>query len=328
MDIVVSGMRPTGKLHIGHFFGALKNWVSLQKKYSCYYFIADLHALTTNFEHPENIKEMRREMVIDWLSVGIDIDKSVVFVQSQNIYHSELFMFLSMVTPVSWLERCPSYKELKSEFEKQGQDISNLGFLGYPVLMTGDIIMYDAKYVPVGIDQLPHIEISREIVRRFNSIYNRALFVEPEALITDVPKLPGLDGRKMSKSYNNTILLSEELKSVETKILRMKTDTTRKRRTDKGNPDICPVFDYHKVFSTDDEKKEVVYGCRSAKIGCVDCKKILIKHMLEFLAPIQEKRAEYEKKIDDIDDLLKDSQNKANKMAEHKMELVKGTLKL
>ena len=328
MDIVVSGMRPTGKLHIGHFFGALKNWESLQKKYSCYYFIADLHALTTNFEHPENIKEMRREMVIDWLSVGIDIDKSVVFVQSQNIYHSELFMFLSMVTPVSWLERCPSYKELKSEFEKQGQDISNLGFLGYPVLMTGDIIMYDAKYVPVGIDQLPHIEISREIVRRFNSIYNRALFVEPEALITDVPKLPGLDGRKMSKSYNNTILLSEELKSVETKILRMKTDTTRKRRTDKGNPDICPVFDYHKVFSTDDEKKEVVYGCRSAKIGCVDCKKILIKHMLEFLAPIQEKRAEYEKKIDDIDDLLKDSQNKANKMAEHKMELVKGTLKL
>jgi len=328
MDIVVSGMRPTGKLHIGHFFGALKNWVSLQKKYSCYYFIADLHALTTNFEHPENIKEMRREMVIDWLSVGIDIDKSVVFVQSQNIYHSELFMFLSMVTPVSWLERCPSYKELKSEFEKQGQDISNLGFLGYPVLMTGDIIMYDAKYVPVGIDQLPHIEISREIVRRFNSIYNRALFIEPEALITDVPKLPGLDGRKMSKSYNNTILLSEEFKSVETKILRMKTDTNRKRRTDKGNPDICPVFDYHKVFSTDDEKKEVVYGCRNAKIGCIDCKKILIKHMLEFLAPIQEKRAEYEKKIDDIDDLLKDSQNKANKMAERKMELVKGTLKL
>ena len=328
MDIVVSGMRPTGKLHVGHFFGALKNWVSLQKKYSCYYFIADLHALTTNFEHPENIKEMRREMVIDWLSVGVDIDKSVVFVQSQNIYHSELFMFLSMVTPVSWLERCPSYKELKSEFEKQGQDISNLGFLGYPVLMTGDIIMYDAKYVPVGIDQLPHIEISREIVRRFNSIYNRALFIEPEALITDVPKLPGLDGRKMSKSYNNTILLSEEFKSVETKILRMKTDTNRKRRTDKGNPDICPVFDYHKVFSTDDEKKEVVYGCRNAKIGCIDCKKILIKHMLEFLAPIQEKRAEYEKKIDDIDDLLKDSQNKANKMAEHKMELVKGTLKL
>ena len=328
MDIVVSGMRPTGKLHVGHFFGALKNWVSLQKKYSCYYFIADLHALTTNFEHPENIKEMRREMVIDWLSVGVDIDKSVVFVQSQNIYHSELFMFLSMVTPVSWLERCPSYKELKSEFEKQGQDISNLGFLGYPVLMTGDIIMYDAKYVPVGIDQLPHIEISREIVRRFNSIYNRALFIEPEALITDVPKLPGLDGRKMSKSYNNTILLSEEFKSVETKILRMKTDTNRKRRTDKGNPDICPVFDYHKVFSTDDEKKEVVYGCRNAKIGCIDCKKILIKHMLEFLAPIQEKRAEYEKKIDDIDDLLKDSQNKANKMAERKMELVKGTLKL
>lgn len=326
MERVLSGMRPTGKLHIGHYFGALKNWVRLQEKYECFYFIADWHALTTNYENPEDIVALRKDMILDWLSVGIDINKSTLFVQSRNIAHSELFLFLSMITPVSWLERCPTYKEIRQEVKDK--DLSNLGFLSYPVLQTADIIIYNAKYVPVGVDQLPHLEISREIVRRFHYLYNSELFVEPEGLLTEVPRLLGTDGRKMSKSYGNAILLSEDFSSVEKKIKVMKTDTNRKLRTDKGNPDICPVFDYHKVFSSDDEKSYIIDGCKNAGIGCIDCKKILIKNMLEFLEPIHKKREDFEKCIDDVDEFLRKSQTYANAEAEVTVEKVRKILRI
>lgn len=326
MDRVLSGMRPTGKLHIGHYFGALKNWVELQDKYDCFYFIADWHALTTNYENPEDIIALRKEMILDWLSVGIDIKKSTLFVQSKNIYHAELFLLLSMITPVSWLERCPTYKEIRNEIKDK--DLSNLGFLSYPVLQTADIIIYNAKYVPVGVDQLPHLEISREIVRRFHYLYNSDLFVEPEGLLTNVPKLLGTDGRKMSKSYGNAIMLSEDPKSVEKKIKTMMTDTNRKLRSDPGNPEVCPVFDYHKVFSDEEERSFVTDGCKNATIGCIDCKKVLIKNILSFLEPIQAKRAEYEKIIDDLDEFLSKTQQKANDVAAGTVKKVREVLRI
>jgi tryptophanyl-tRNA synthetase len=326
MDRVLSGMRPTGKLHIGHYFGALKNWVELQDKYDCFYFIADWHALTTNYENPEDIIALRKEMILDWLSVGIDIKKSTLFVQSKNIYHAELFLLLSMITPVSWLERCPTYKEIRNEIKDK--DLSNLGFLSYPVLQTADIIIYNAKYVPVGVDQLPHLEISREIVRRFHYLYNGDLFVEPEGLLTNVPKLLGTDGRKMSKSYGNAIMLSEDPKSVEKKIKTMMTDTNRKLRSDPGNPEVCPVFDYHKVFSDEEERSFVTDGCKNATIGCIDCKKVLIKNILSFLEPIQAKRAEYEKIIDDLDEFLSKTQQKANDVAAGTVKKVRKVLRI
>lgn len=326
MDRVLSGMRPTGKLHIGHYFGALKNWVELQDKYDCFYFIADWHALTTNYENPEDIIALRKEMILDWLSVGIDIKKSTLFVQSKNIYHAELFLLLSMITPVSWLERCPTYKEIRNEIKDK--DLSNLGFLSYPVLQTADIIIYNAKYVPVGVDQLPHLEISREIVRRFHYLYNSDLFVEPEGLLTNVPKLLGTDGRKMSKSYGNAIMLSEDPKSVEKKIKTMMTDTNRKLRSDPGNPEVCPVFDYHKVFSDEEERSFVTDGCKNATIGCIDCKKVLIKNILSFLEPIQAKRAEYEKIIDDLDEFLSKTQQKANDVAAGTVKKVRKVLRI
>lgn len=326
MQRVLSGMRPTGKLHIGHYFGALKNWVKLQDSYDCFYFIADWHALTTNYEKPEDIVSLRREMLIDWLSVGIDINRSTLFVQSKNIYHAELFLLLSMITPVSWLERCPTYKEMREEIKDK--DLSNLGFLGYPVLQTADIIIYNAKYVPVGVDQLPHLEISREIVRRFHYLYNSAIFVEPEGLLTEVPKLLGTDGRKMSKSYGNAILLSEDFSIIEKKIKTMKTDTNRKLRTDKGDPEICPVFDYHKVFSSKEEMEYIYEGCTTAKIGCIDCKKILIKNIFNFLEPIQKRRKQFEKLIDNPDDFLEKTQNRANEIAEGTVVKVRRILRI
>jgi tryptophanyl-tRNA synthetase len=329
MDIVVSGMRPTGRLHIGHYFGAIRNWVKLQEQYRCYFFVADWHALTTHFEDTSHIKEYSREMVLDWIASGIDLEKSVIFVQSLNPYHSELFLLLSMITPVSWLERCPTYKEVKQEMFKEGKDLSNYGFLGYPVLMTADIILYDAKYVPVGIDQLPHIELSREVVRRFNFYFGENLFLEPEAYITESPKIPGTDGRKMSKSYNNAIWLHDDLKVVEKKILTMVTDTNRKRKIDTGDPDKCPVFDYHKVFSTDEEKTFIVEGCTTAKIGCIDCKKILLRHLIEFLNTFHAKRLIISEKYNnkDLYEILDHAQNKAIEKAYNKINTIREALK-
>ncbi|MCD8553314.1 tryptophan--tRNA ligase [Seleniivibrio sp.] len=326
MEKVLSGMRPTGRLHIGHYYGALKNWLDLQEKHDCFYFVADWHALTTNYENPEDIIENRRQLVFDWLSVGIDPNKCTMFVQSHNIYHAELSLLLSMLTPVSWLERCPTYKEIKQE--QTNKDLSNLGFLSYPVLMTADIIMYNATYVPVGEDQLPHIEISREIIRRFHHLYSCEVFTEPKGVLTEVPRLPGLDGRKMSKSYGNAIMLSEDLKEVESKIKKMVTDTNRQRLKDPGNPDVCPVFDYHKVFSTEEEREYIVKGCTSAGIGCMECKMMLYKHMQELLEPIQERRRKFENEIKDINEFLKPMQDKANEEAACMMEKVRKALKI
>jgi len=326
MDKVLSGMRPTGRLHIGHYFGALKNWIKLQDTYECYYFVADWHALTTNYEDPEDIIENRKQLVLDWLSVGLDPEKCTMFVQSHNIYHAELTLLLSMITPVSWLERCPTYKEIKQE--QTNKDLSNLGFLSYPVIQTADIIMYGAKHVPVGEDQMAHIEISREIVRRFHHLYKCDIFTEPKGLLTEVPRLPGLDGRKMSKSYGNAIMLSEDLNEVEKKLKKMKTDTNRQRLTDIGNPELCPVFDYHKVFSTEEERKEITAGCTTASIGCMDCKMILKKHMFELLEPIQERRRKFESEITDIDEFLKPMQAKAVAEAASMMDKVRKALKI
>ncbi|TCK60794.1 tryptophan--tRNA ligase [Seleniivibrio woodruffii] len=326
MEKVLSGMRPTGRLHIGHYYGALKNWLELQEKHDCFYFVADWHALTTNYEDPEDIIENRRQLILDWLSVGIDPNKCTMFVQSHNIYHAELSLLLSMLTPVSWLERCPTYKEIKQE--QTNKDLSNLGFLSYPVLMTADIIMYNATYVPVGEDQLPHIEISREIIRRFHHLYSCEVFTEPKGVLTEVPRLPGLDGRKMSKSYGNAIMLSEDLKEVESKVKKMVTDTNRQRLKDPGNPEVCPVFDYHKVFSTEEEREYITKGCTSAGIGCMECKMILFKHMQALLEPIQERRRKFEAEITDINEFIKPMQDKANAEAACMMEKVRKALKI
>ncbi|MDY6821563.1 MAG: tryptophan--tRNA ligase [Deferribacterota bacterium] len=329
MSIVLSGMRPTGRLHIGHYFGAIQNWVYLQDKYECYYFVADWHALTTNYEDTSNIKKYSREMVIDFFASGLSLDKSNIFIQSKNPYHAELFLILSMITPISWLERCPTYKEMKSELGKVGKQLSNFGFLGYPVLMASDILLYNAEYVPVGIDQQAHLELTRETARHFNNIFEDDVFNLPQPLITKNPKLPGIDGRKMSKSYNNAIWLDEDLDSVKKKILTMKTDTNRKRRTDPGNPFICPVFDYHRVFSTEEEKNLIIDGCKNAKIGCIDCKKILLKHLLEFLSDFQEKRRVISNNYRDfdLDDIISKGQEKACDRARKMIDIVRKVIK-
>jgi len=301
METVVSGARPTGRLHLGHLHGALTNWLRLQQDYRCYFFVADWHALTTDYASPQGIQQSTREMVMDWLSVGLDPKRCVLFCQSKVKEHAELHLLLSMITPVPWLERNPTYKEQIREIE--GKDLSTYGFLGYPVLQAADIIMYKARKVPVGADQAPHVELTREIVRRFNQFYG-AIFPEPEVLLTETQRLPGLDGRKMSKSYNNAVFLSDSAKEVDQKLSRMMTDPARVRRQDPGEPEKCPAFQLHKIYCTPDEVDYVSKGCRTAGIGCLECKKVMIKHVVAELAPIQEKRAGFEKRPADVDDIL------------------------
>jgi tryptophanyl-tRNA synthetase len=301
MDTIVSGMRPTGRLHLGHLHGALQNWLRLQENYRCFFFVADWHALTTDYASPQGIKQSITEMVTDWLSVGLDPNRSTIFRQSHVKEHGELHLLYSMITPVPWLERNPTYKEQIKELV--GKDLSTYGFLGYPVLQAADITIYKANKVPVGVDQAPHVELTREIVRRFNQIY-RPIFPEPEVLLTEAQKVPGLDGRKMSKSYNNAVFLSDNPKEIDQKLSRMMTDPARVRRTDPGEPEKCPAFQLHKIYSTEDEITEVSAGCRSASIGCLDCKKVMIRHVIEDLGPFREKRAQYEKDPDQVDALL------------------------
>jgi len=289
MQRVLSGMQASGKLHIGHLVGVLQNWVRLQDKYECFYFVADWHALTTGYAHPEGIKGSTEDIFTNYLAAGLDPERCTMFLQSRVLEHSELHLLLSMVTPLGWLERVPTYKEKKEQLSDR--DLSMYGFLGYPVLQSADILVYRADFVPVGHDQLPHLEITREIARRFNHLYGEA-FPEPEALLTEYPKVTGTDGRKMSKSYDNAIYLSDTPEEAEQKLRTMKTDPARMRRTDKGDPEKSPVFDLHKVFSTKDEQAEVAEGCRTAGIGCIDCKKILIKNIFALLEPIWEKRAQ------------------------------------
>jgi tryptophanyl-tRNA synthetase len=286
VETIVSGTRPTGRLHLGHLHGALKNWIRLQDKYRCFFFVADWHALTTDYVSPQGIRGNTLEMVIDWLGIGLDPDRCVIFRQSSIKEHAELHLLLSMITPVPWLERNPTYKEQMNEMV--GKDLSTYGFLGYPVLQAADIMMYRAHKVPVGVDQAPHVELTREIVRRFNQVY-RPIFPEPDVLLTETQKLPGLDGRKMSKSYNNAVFLSDSPKEIDQKLSRMMTDPARVRRNDPGEPEKCPAFNLHKIYCTPQEIKEVSQGCRSASIGCLDCKKVMIKHVISDLEPYREK---------------------------------------
>ncbi len=287
MQRVLSEMQASGKLHLGNLVGALQNWVKLQEEYECFYFVADWHALTTGYAHPEDIKSSTEDILVNFIAAGLDPERSTIFVQSKILEHAELHLLLSMVTPLGWLERVPTYKEKKEELKDR--DLSMYGFLGYPVLQSADILIYRANHVPVGVDQLPHLEITREIARRFNHLYGEA-FPEPEGLLTKFPKVPGTDGRKMSKSYENAIYLSDPPDTMEQKVKTMKTDPARMRRTDKGDPEKSPVFELHKIFSSAEEQAEVAEGCRTAGIGCIDCKKVLIKNLFTVLEPIWEKR--------------------------------------
>jgi len=321
MDKVLSGMQPSGPLHLGNLIGALSNWVRLQDKYDCYFFVADWHALTTGYGNPSQIKEYTIDLLMNFISAGLDPEKSTIFIQSQVPQHAELHIFLSMITPLGWLERVPTYKEKKEQIKDK--DLDTYGFLGYPVLQTADIIIYRAKYVPVGIDQVPHLEISREIARRFNYLYGKEFFPEPEALLTEFPKVPGIDGRKMSKSYGNAIYLSDNEKTVSEKLRTMVTDPARKRRTDKGDPAKCPVFDLHKIFSKEEEKKEVIQGCTTASIGCIDCKRILINHVIETLKPIWEKRQQLIDNPSKLIEIAQEGSKKAKKVAEETLKGMK-----
>ena len=318
-------MRPTGKLHLGHLVGALQNWVELQNKYESYHFVADWHALTTHYEDTAEMRDNVREMVIDWLAVGLDPNKATFFLQSRLPEHAELHLLFSMVTPLGWLERVPTYKEQLDNIKDR--DLHTYGFLGYPVLQAADILMYKAAYVPVGEDQLPHIELTREIARRFNQFYG-PVFPEPQALLTSIPRLRGTDGRRMAKSYGNAILLSDPPEVVSKKVADMMTDPARKRRTDPGDPDVCPVFDHHKVFSPQAVVDRVNRECRTAEIGCVDCKKLMATHLNQFLAPIQERRKPYEQKPQLVWDVLEEGTAKARKVAQATMEEVRAAVKL
>ncbi len=322
---VLSGMRPTGKLHLGHVVGALNNWVKLQNEYDCYHFIADWHALTSDFADPSKIKENRMEMMVDWLAAGLDPKKSVMFVQSAIPEHAELHLLLSMITPIGWLERVPTYKEQQENVTDR--DLGNYGFLGYPVLQAADILMYKGDFVPVGEDQVPHVELTREICRRFNSFYGN-VFPEPKALLTPVPRLPGLDGRKMSKSYGNDISLSDSPEAIRQKIKGMMTDPARKRRNDPGDPDVCPVFSYHKIYSPPETIQTVNRECRVAGIGCIDCKKWMTDHLLKEISPLLERRKQYEQRTDEIQDVIEEGNSKARVVAKQTMEEVRKAVKL
>jgi tryptophanyl-tRNA synthetase len=322
---VLSGMRPTGKLHLGHVVGALNNWVKLQDEYECFHFIADWHALTSDYADTSKIKENRIEMMIDWLAAGLDPKKSVMFVQSAVPEHAELHLLLSMITPLGWLERVPTYKEQRENVTDK--DLGNYGFLGYPVLQAADILMYKGNYVPVGEDQVPHVELTREICRRFNSYYGE-IFPEPQALLTPVPRLPGLDGRKMSKSYGNDISLSDTPEEIAQKVKVMMTDPARKRRQDPGNPDICPVFAYHKIYSSPETIQTVDRECRVAGIGCIDCKKWMSDRLIEDLSPLLNRRKQYENRKSEILAIIEEGNRKANEVANQTMEEVRRAVRL
>jgi tryptophanyl-tRNA synthetase len=347
-------MRPTGKLHLGNYMGALKNWVALQNelledgtpKYECYFFIADYHALTTDYADTSRLKENIREVALDFLAGGLDPKRSTIFVQSYVPAHFELNDLLAMITPLSWLERVPSYKDQQEQLKEK--DLATFGFLGYPLLQSADILAYQPDFVPVGQDQAAHVEITREIARRFNYLYPRPgtlrwapddvrlgdasflpmlsadhILPEPRVLLTPSPKLPGTDGRKMSKSYGNTILLSDTEPEVRSKLKTMLTDPARIRRTDAGNPDVCPVFDLHKVFSSEEKQAEVRTGCKTAGIGCIQCKGWLADGVVGELAPIQERRRYFEANPDEVEAIFSAGNAQANVRANRTMQDVR-----
>jgi tryptophanyl-tRNA synthetase len=323
--VVVSGMRPTGRLHLGHLHGALANWIRLQEEATCHFFSADWHALTTSYDRTGEIKPAEREMFVDWIAAGIDPQKCTLFVQSQVKEHAELFLLLSMITPVGWLERSPSYKEMRENITDR--DLSLYGFLGYPVLQTADIVLYKATKVPVGVDQVPHLELAREIVRRFASFYGE-VFPEPGPLLTAAPKILGTDGRKMSKSYGNAIDLGESADATAKKVMPMVTDPARKRRSDPGEPDVCGIGFLHKVTSTPETMAWVYEGCRSAGIGCVDCKKKLLERLGPAQEAMRDRREALLARPGDVDDLVQLGTRKAREIAARTMDEVRAAMKL
>ncbi len=394
-DRVLSGMRPTGRLHLGHYHGVLKNWLRLQNEYQCLFFVADWHALTTHYDAPLGIEENAREMVVDWLAAGVDPAQATLFVQSRVIEHAELHLLLSMMTPLGWLERVPTYKDQQEKLANK--DLSTYGFLGYPLLMSADILIYRANRVPVGEDQVPHIEFTRELARRFNHMYGREpgfedkaraavkklgskkarlygecrtayqekgdnealqsarallndaqnlslsdrerlfgylegsgkmILVEPDALLTAASKMPGLDGQKMSKSYGNTIALREDPESVTRKIRTMPTDPARVRRSDPGNPLVCPVWQFHLVYSDDATRQWVTEGCTRAGIGCLECKQPVIDAVLAELAPIRERAQYYVDHPDQVRNILADGCEKAQELAHDTMRDVREAMGL
>ena len=379
---VLSGMRPTGKLHLGNYMGALYNWVRLQAEYECYFFIADLHALTTDYADPSRIGENNFEIALDFLSAGLDPGKCVIFRQSDVMQHAQLHTLFSMFTPLGWLERVPTYKDQQAQLAEK--DLNTYGFLGYPLLQAADILLYKPDFVPVGADQVAHVELTREVARRFNGIYpgefymspeaapwelgaihqtarklagepknstrtdfnaqqlfeaasqtkklspfgKREILPEPQVLLTPSPKLPGLDGRKMSKSYNNHLMLSEPEADLRAKLKTMVTDPARVRREDKGNPDVCPVFDLHKVFSSEETQLKAADGCRTASIGCIECKGWLADAIVEKIAPIQEHRRDLEKRRDVVMDVLNNGKDRAIKRAQPTLDEVQHAMGL
>lgn len=322
---ILSGMRPTGPLHLGNLHGALANWVEMQETYDCFFFIADWHALTSDYEGTGRISEYVRKMIVDWLSAGLSPEKSTLFVQSHVKEHAELFLILSMITPVPWLERNPTYKDQIAQLSNK--DLSTFGFLGYPVLQAADIIMYKAYGVPVGVDQVPHVEITREIARRFNYFYGD-IFPEPESLLTDTSKILGLDRRKMSKSYNNAIFLSDSPDEITAKVAKMLTDIQRARKSDPGNPDVCNVFEFHKLYSDGQTIERINRECRNAEIGCVECKQIMAQNLTKALEPLREKREYYEAHPGLVDDIIADGCEKARRVAKQTMAEVRGAIKI
>jgi tryptophanyl-tRNA synthetase len=323
---VVSGMRPTGKLHLGHLVGALHNWAELQEQYDCFYFVADWHALTSGYEDTSEVVSNAYDMVADWIAGGLDPEKSTLFVQSLVPEHAELFLLLSMVIPIPWLERVPTYKEQQEQLS--GKDLSTVGFLGYPLLQTADIVMYNAHYVPVGEDQVAHLELSREIVRRFHNFYGE-LFVEPQKMLTRFPRLPGVDNRKMSKSYNNAIDLADSEETVRQKVMSMYTDPKRIRADIPGTVEGNPVFTYHDAFNPNTaEVDDLKARYREGKVGDVEVKKKLVAALNAYMAPIRQRRAEVLARPERLREILHEGSRKARVVAQETMERVRGAVKL
>lgn len=327
---VVSGARPTGLLHLGNYSGVLKSWIELQNQYDCFFFAADWHALTTEYEHPEKLAHYTLEMVIDWLGIGLDPNRCTLFVQSHVPEHAELHLLFSMLTPLSWLERVPTYKELRDKLKEK--HLATYGFLGYPVLQSADILLYKPAFIPVGEDQLSHIELTREIARHFNHVYKdrlaAPLFPEPQALLAKVSKMPGLDGQKMSKSYHNTIGLREDPKSVEHKIKVMPTDPARIHRLDPGEPEKCPVWQFHRIYSSTATQEWVQTGCRTAGIGCLECKAPIIKAVLQEQATIIERAEPYQKDLNLVKDIIQEGAKIARRTAKETLTEVRETMGL
>lgn len=322
---ILSGNRPTGPLHLGNYLGAVKNWVQLQDDYDCFFMIADWHALTSDYADTSKLPQNTRAVLLDWIGAGLDPERSIMFIQSMIKEHAELTLLLGMFTPIPWLERTPSFKEQQEQIKEK--DLNTYGFLGYPVLQAADIVIYRAHVVPVGEDQLAHLELCREIVRRFHHFYQVDVFPEPQPLLSPVPKLVGIDGRKMSKSYGNAIYLSDPEKEINQKVMQMVTDPQRVKRSDPGHPEVCSVCGYHEVF-TPSRVEEIKDDCRNARIGCVDCKKMLARSMNDLLDPMRERRKPYEENPAKLDEIVEHGNAQARTAAGETMHKVREILHL